>query len=110
MELKLSREPVLVSCFIGESRFRNLVLSAAKHHTPGGYIRNYISILSDTAKTLTIERDYIKTRNFQNSNLHTIKQRIASEVAAHKRRAWEEEVCGCSNKKNPSNYWGFLVN
>ena len=107
-ELKFSREPVPVSCSAGDPRFRNIILDAAKHHIPGGYIRSHISNLSDTAKTLIADQCFIRTQNPHDPNLHTIEQRIASEIAANKRRVWEEEVEGCSHKKDPSNYWGLL--
>ena len=107
-EHKLSREPPPVSCAAGERRLRSVLLEAAKHHIPSGFIRNHLTRLPDEAKAIAGERDRLRTHNPQHPLLPQLEQQLRTCIAESKRREWVSEVESCSHRQDSSKFWGLI--
>ena len=107
-ELKFSREPPATSCGAGESCFRRILLEAAKHHIPAGFIRNHLTALSDEAKLIQGERDRLRTLDPQHPNLSQLEQQLANLIAASRRGEWAGTMESCSHKHDLTKFWRLI--
>ena len=68
------------SCAKDEAGFRNALLTAAKHHIPSGYVKDFVPSLPKTAIDLIKTRDSIRSHNPSDPSLAELNDQINEHI------------------------------
>ena len=88
--------------------FRKILNTSAEHHIPHGHIRNTIPNHTETAKTLIIERDALRSSSPSDTQIQELNAEIHHNIKISNRQKWTPTVESCLQKCNPSRLWSML--
>jgi hypothetical protein len=97
-----------VKCSAGEKRFRELLLSASKHHIPAGFQKDFKPGLYREAVDLIKERDRLREQDPQNPDLANLNQEIKNTIPSNSKKLWQESVSSSKPKANPDKFWRLM--
>ena len=96
------------TCGDGEKLFRKAILTAAKHHIPAGYRKEYVPGRTPEVVDLQKRYDALRTQNPQDPALADIEGEIKRVSAAASRSKWQNFVESLNRRSNPRHYWSML--
>ena len=108
-EMWFSRETAPTSCASGEARFRRILLRAAKHHIPTGYVRDRPDRLTAEARDLARERDRLRTLNPADPQIPLLQNQLADQIAENNRERWRSEVESCQQTQDTGRLWRLIA-
>ena len=108
-EMWFSRETAPTSCSAGEKRFRKILLRAAKHHIPAGFVRDRLTSLPDEAKRLARERDELREENPNHPQISVFNQLIEEITAIDNRERWRRGLDSVSGTQDTRPLWRLIA-
>ena len=98
------------SCSSGEKAFREAILTAAKHHIPAGYRKDFVPGRCPEVVALQERYDDVRSRDPSDPALADIEVEIKRASAEASRTKWQGFVSSLNRRSNPKRFWNLLAN
>ena len=105
----LACPPPPLSCAKGEKEFRKVLATAAKHHIPAGYRKDFCGHrIPEAVRSLIEESDSCRVNDLRDPRVKILDNLIQRGIRQEAQDQWQSLLDRSDRRTNPTRYWSLL--